>query len=82
MGKVIRLESDRDVFQRALLALQDVKYKHIIVIVSAENHLEELYFYGHPAKVYQLTALAQAHIVQNYPLMESGSDLMDDDEEE
>lgn len=80
MSNVIQLDNDRAVFTKALLALQDVKYKHILVIVAAENGAEELYFFGKPAIVYQLAALAQAHIVQTYPLMESGSDLMEDEE--
>ena len=73
MAKVILLDSERQAFLEAIHAVQDCGAQHICIMVNLAEGDEEFFFWGHPAKIYQMLALAQAHIIQNHPLLDECS---------
>jgi hypothetical protein len=70
MGKVILMDSEKQAFAEALQAVSDTTVEHMLVVTHRGEEEEEFFFFGHPAKIYQMLALAQAHIIQTHPLLE------------
>jgi len=78
-AKVIMLDSSRRAFLETVNAIKAPDVKHVCLVVHRGEEEEEYFFWGHPAKIYQMLSLAQAHIVQSQPLLEIGEMTTEDD---
>ena len=68
MTKIIRLNREKEAFEAALHALQELPVKQIVVCAEFADRPEEVMFYGNPTKIFQLLALAQFQIGFRFPL--------------
>jgi len=68
MGKILRLNREKEAIEKALQALDLVSVEHIVVAAKFSDRSEEVFFYGNPKEIIQLLALAQFQIGFRYPL--------------
>jgi hypothetical protein len=68
MGKILRLDREKDAIERALQALTQLPVEQIVVAAKFSDHSEEVFFYGSPKEIIQLLALAQFQIGFRFPL--------------
>jgi hypothetical protein len=68
MGKILRLDREKEAIERALYALDVMSVDQIVVAAKFADHSEEVFFYGNPKEIIQLLALAQFQIGFRYPL--------------
>jgi hypothetical protein len=70
MGKVIHIDRDLQEMFEKLEALKGYDIHSLCVVATHGKGMEEFFFVGAPAMIYQALALAQGHILQNYSLMD------------
>jgi hypothetical protein len=70
MGKVVHIDRDIQEMFDKLEELKRNDIQSICVVCSHTKGVEEFFFLGTPGVIYQTLALAQAHILQNYSLMD------------
>jgi hypothetical protein len=68
MGKLLRLDREKEAIERALHALNALPVEQIVVAAKFSDHSEEVFFYGNPKEIIQLLALAQFQIGFRFPL--------------
>ena len=68
MGKILRLDREKEAIEKALDALNMLPVEQIVVATKFADRSEEVYFYGNPKEIIQLLALAQFQIGFRYPL--------------
>jgi hypothetical protein len=68
MGKIIRLDREKEAIEKALDALYTLPVEQIVVAAKFTDRSEEVFFYGNPKEIIQLLALAQFQIGFRYPL--------------
>ena len=80
MGKIIRLNREKEAIEKALQALKSLPVEQIVVAAKFSDRSEEVFFYGNPKEIIQLLALAQFQIGFRYPL--GGWDLEKDQDQD
>lgn len=70
MTKIIRLDREKEAIEKALSALKQLPVRQLVVCAEFTDRPEEVIFYGHPKKIFQLLALAQFQIGFRFPLMQ------------
>ena len=70
MGKILRLDREKEAIEKALDALNTLPVEQIVVAARFTDRSEEVFFYGNPKDIIQLLALAQFQIGFRYPLVE------------
>ena len=68
MGKILRLNREKEAIEKALQALKSLPVEQIVVAAKFSDRSEEVFFYGNPKEIIQLLALAQFQIGFRYPL--------------
>jgi len=68
MGRILRLDREKEAFEKALHALNTLPVEQIVVAAKFADRSEEVFFYGNPKEIIQLLALAQFQIGFRYPL--------------
>jgi len=68
MGKILRLDREKEAIEKALDALYTLPVEQIVVAARFADRSEEVFFYGNPKEIIQLLALAQFQIGFRYPL--------------
>lgn len=68
MGKILRLNREKEAIERALQALTSLPVEQIVVAAKFSDRPEEVFFYGNPKEIIQLLALAQFQIGFRFPL--------------
>ena len=68
MGKILRLDREKEAIEKALDALNMLPVDQIVVAAKFADRSEEVFFYGNPKEIIQLLALAQFQIGFRYPL--------------
>jgi hypothetical protein len=68
MGKILRLDREKEAIERALHALKILPVEQIVVAARYSDRSEEVFFYGNPKEIIQLLALTQFQIGFRYPL--------------
>lgn len=68
MGKIIRLDREKEAIEKALQDLRLLPVEHIVVAAKFSDRSEEVFFYGNPKEIIQLLALAQFQIGFRFPL--------------
>jgi hypothetical protein len=68
MGKILRLDREKEAIEKALDALYALPVEQIVVAARFADRSEEVFFYGNPKEIIQLLALAQFQIGFRYPL--------------
>lgn len=68
MGKILRLDREKEAIEKALDALITLPVEQIVVAARFADRSEEVFFYGNPKEIIQLLALAQFQIGFRYPL--------------
>ncbi len=68
MGKILRLDREKDAIEKALQALKSLPVEQIVVAARFSDRSEEVFFYGNPKEIIQLLALAQFQIGFRFPL--------------
>lgn len=68
MGKILRLDREKEAIEKALQALRLLPVEQIVVAAKFADRSEEVYFYGNPKEIIQLLALAQFQIGFRFPL--------------
>jgi hypothetical protein len=68
MGKILRLDREKEAIEKALYALNTLPVEQIVVAAKFADRSEEVFFYGNPKEIIQLLALAQFQIGFRYPL--------------
>jgi hypothetical protein len=82
MGKLLRLDREKDAIERALHCLSSMPVEQIVVAAKFSDRSEEVFFYGNPKEIIQLLALAQFQIGFRFPLgVWGGEQGMDKDQE-
>ncbi len=87
MGQLVHLDREMEIMFKKIEKLRNKRIRGMVVAVVHEgDELEEFYFCGNPTAIYQSLALAQAHILQNFSLMDEGCECsenkLDGEEEE
>jgi hypothetical protein len=68
MGKILRLDREKEAIEKALQALNTLPVEQIVVAAKFSDRSEEVFFYGNPKEIIQLLALAQFQIGFRFPL--------------
>ena len=68
MGKILRLDREKEAIEKALHALKSLPVEQIVVAAKFSDRSEEVFFYGNPKEIIQLLALAQFQIGFRFPL--------------
>ncbi len=68
MGKILRLDREKEAIEKALQALRLLPVEQIVVAAKFSDRSEEVFFYGNPKEIIQLLALAQFQIGFRFPL--------------
>lgn len=68
MGKILRLDREKEAIEKALQALKSRTVEQMVVATKFTDHSEEVFFYGNPKEIIQLLALAQFQIGFRFPL--------------
>jgi len=68
MGKILRLDREKEAIEKALHALKSLPVEQIVVAAKFSDRSEEVFFYGNPKEIIQLLALAQFQIGVRFPL--------------
>ncbi|MDD2902839.1 MAG: hypothetical protein PHU44_10445 [Syntrophales bacterium] len=68
MGKIFRLDREKDAIEKALHNLKELPVAQMVVATKFADHSEEVFFYGNPKEIIQLLALAQFQIGFRFPL--------------
>jgi hypothetical protein len=68
MGKIIRLNREKEAIEKALQALKLLPVDQMVVAAKFSDRSEEVFLYGNPKEIIQLLALAQFQIGFSYPL--------------
>ncbi|RJR41909.1 MAG: hypothetical protein C4567_08095 [Deltaproteobacteria bacterium] len=68
MGKILRLDREKEAIEKALQVLSSSPVEQIVVAVKFSDRSEEVFFYGNPKEIIQLLALAQFQIGFRFPL--------------
>lgn len=68
MGKILRLDREKEAIEKALHALKSLPVEQIVVAAKFADRSEEVFFYGNPKEIIQLLALAQFQIGFRFPL--------------
>ena len=68
MGKILRLNREKEAIEKALQALKSLPVDQMVVAAKFSDRSEEVFFYGNPKEIIQLLALAQFQIGFRYPL--------------
>jgi hypothetical protein len=68
MGKILRLDREKEAIEKALQVLNSSPVEQIVVAVKFSDRSEEVFFYGNPKEIIQLLALAQFQIGFRFPL--------------
>jgi hypothetical protein len=68
MGKILRLDREKEAIEKALQALKTMSVDQMVVAAKFADHSEEVFFYGNPKEIIQLLALAQFQIGFRFPL--------------
>lgn len=68
MGKILRLDREKEAIEKALQDLRLLPVEHIVVAAKFADRSEEVFFYGNPKEIIQLLALAQFQIGFRFPL--------------
>jgi hypothetical protein len=68
MGKILRLDREKEAIENALQALKSMPVEQIVVAARFTDRSEEVFFYGNPKEIIQLLALAQFQIGFRFPL--------------
>lgn len=68
MGKILRLDREKEAIENALQALKSLPVEQIVVAAKFSDRSEEVFFYGNPKEIIQLLALAQFQIGFRFPL--------------
>ncbi|MFZ5447849.1 MAG: hypothetical protein ACOZFS_04340 [Thermodesulfobacteriota bacterium] len=68
MGKILRLDREKEAIERALHDLQSLPVEQIVVAARFSDRSEQVFFYGNPKEIIQLLALAQFQIGFRFPL--------------
>ncbi|MBI4795926.1 MAG: hypothetical protein HY790_08845 [Deltaproteobacteria bacterium] len=68
MGKILRLDREKEAIEKALQALSSLPVEQIVVAAKFSDRSEEVFFYGNPKEIIQLLALAQFQIGFRFPL--------------
>jgi len=68
MGKILRLDREKEAIEKALYSLSNLPVEQIVVATRFADRSEEVFFYGNPKEIIQLLALAQFQIGFRYPL--------------
>ncbi len=68
MGKILRLDREKEAIEKALYALNTLPVEQIVVAAKFSDRSEEVFFYGNPKEIIQLLALAQFQIGFRFPL--------------
>jgi len=68
MGKILRLDREKEALEKALEGLKSMTVDQMVVAVKFADRSEEVYFYGNPKEIIQLLALAQFQIGFRFPL--------------
>ena len=68
MGKILRLDREKEAIEKALDTLNTLPVEQIVVAAKFTDRSEEVFFYGNPKEIIQLLALAQFQIGFRYPL--------------
>jgi hypothetical protein len=68
MGKILRLDREKEAIEKALKALKILPVEQIVVAARYSDRSEEVFFYGNPKEIIQILALAQFQIGFRYPL--------------
>jgi len=70
MGKVVHIDRDLQEMFDKLDELKGNDIHSLCVVATHGKGMEEFFFIGGPAMIYQSLALAMGHILQNYSLMD------------
>ena len=68
MGKILRLDREKEAIEKALQVLNSSPVEQIVVAVKFSDRSEEVFFYCNPKEIIQLLALAQFQIGFRFPL--------------
>lgn len=68
MGKILRLDREKEAIEKALTALKSLPVEQMVVAAKFVDRSEEVFFYGNPKEIIQLLALAQFQIGFRFPL--------------
>jgi len=68
VGKILRLDREKEAIENALQALKELPVDHMVVAAKFSDRPEEVFFYGNPKDIIQLLALAQFQIGFRFPL--------------
>jgi hypothetical protein len=68
MGKVLRLDREKEAIEKALESLKKLPVDQMVVATKFADRSEEVFFFGNPKEIIQLLALAQFQIGFRFPL--------------
>lgn len=68
MGKILRLDREKEAIEKALQNLKALPVDQMVVATKFADRSEEVFFYGNPKEIIQLLALAQFQIGFRFPL--------------